>query len=77
MRAAIDALPETLRVVFILRDLEGLSTKETADELGLSVPAVKTRLMRARLALRERLATYFAGSATSSETGEVLSRAMQ
>lgn len=77
MMAAIDELPDTLRVVFVLRDLEGLSTQQTADELGLSVPAVKTRLMRARLALRERLSKYFAQSAISGETGEVLSRAMQ
>lgn len=73
MRAAIDDLPDTLRVVFVLRDLEGLSTQETADELGLSVPAVKTRLMRARLALRERLAHYFAHSSISTETGDTLS----
>lgn len=73
MRAAIDDLPDTLRVVFVLRDLEGLSTQETADELGLSVPAVKTRLMRARLALRERLSKYFAHSSISAETGDTLS----
>jgi len=73
MRRAIDDLPETLRVVFVLRDLEGFSTQETADQLGLSVPAVKTRLMRARLALRERLSAYFARSAVSSETGGALS----
>jgi len=72
MRAAIDALPESLRVVFVLRDIEGLSTRETADTLGLSVPAVKTRLMRARLALRERLSAYFARSAISNETGEAI-----
>lgn len=59
MRAAIDALPETLRVVFVLRDIEGLSTQETADILGLSVSAVKSRLMRARMALREHLTGYF------------------
>ncbi|GAB4575012.1 MAG: sigma-70 family RNA polymerase sigma factor [Anaerolineae bacterium] len=73
LRAAIDELPDSLRVVFVLRELEGLSTQETADELGLSVPAVKTRLMRARLALRERLAHYFARSSMSAETGEALS----
>ncbi len=60
MDAAIAALPETLRSVFVLRDIEGLSTQETADVLGLSVPAVKSRLLRARLALRERLSEYFA-----------------
>jgi RNA polymerase sigma-70 factor (ECF subfamily) len=74
MRAAIDELPEGMRVVFVLRDIEGLSTQETADELGLSVPAVKTRLMRARLALRERLADYFAHSSVSTETGDALSK---
>lgn len=73
MRQAIDDLPETLRVVFVLRDLEGFSTQETADQLGLSIPAVKTRLMRARLALRDRLSAYFARSAVSSETGGALS----
>ena len=73
MRAAIDDLPDSLRVVFVLRDLEGLSTQETADELGLSVPAVKTRLMRARLALRERLSAYFAQNSLSTETGDPLS----
>ena len=72
MLTAIDDLPETLRVVFLLRDIEGLSTRETAEQLNLSVSAVKTRLMRARLALRERLADYFAQSATSAETGGTL-----
>jgi len=47
------------RVVFVLRDVEGLSTEETAETLGLSVPAVKSRLLRARLQLRERLSRYF------------------
>jgi RNA polymerase sigma-70 factor (ECF subfamily) len=39
--------------------VEGLSTEETAETLGLSVPAVKSRLLRARLQLRERLSRYF------------------
>ena len=50
-----------------LRDVEGLSTEETAETLGLSIPAVKSRLLRARLQLRERLSRYFkrkTGSAT-------------
>jgi RNA polymerase sigma-70 factor (ECF subfamily) len=42
-----------------LRDVENLSTEETAEALGLSVPAVKSRLLRARLQLRERLSRYF------------------
>ncbi len=62
MRAAVEALPEKLRVVFVLRDIEGLSTEETAEVLGLSLSAVKSRLMRARMALRERLSEYFSGT---------------
>jgi RNA polymerase sigma-70 factor (ECF subfamily) len=57
---AIQMLPEKLRVVFLLRDVEGLSIKETSEALNLSETAVKTRLLRARLNLRERLALYFA-----------------
>jgi RNA polymerase sigma-70 factor (ECF subfamily) len=60
MDEAISELPESLRIVFVLRDLEGLSTAETGDVLGLSEGAVKTRLHRARLWLRERMSTYFA-----------------
>lgn len=56
---AIDNLPTALRVVFLLRDIEGLSTKESAEVLDLSQAAVKTRLSRARLRLREDLSTYF------------------
>jgi RNA polymerase sigma-70 factor, ECF subfamily len=52
---AIRDLPEPLRLVVILRDLEGLSTEETAAELGLSPGAVKVRLHRARQRLREAL----------------------
>ncbi|MCC6800640.1 MAG: sigma-70 family RNA polymerase sigma factor [Anaerolineae bacterium] len=59
MLRAIDGLPATLRSVFVLRDIEGLSTEETANALDLSISAVKSRLMRARLKLRERLSTYF------------------
>ncbi|PWH14596.1 MAG: RNA polymerase subunit sigma-24 [Anaerolineae bacterium] len=56
---AILKLPEKLRVVFLLRDIEGLSIKETSEVLNLTETAVKTRLLRARLALREYLAAYF------------------
>lgn len=58
--ATIQALPETLRIVFILRDIEGLSIKETAETLNLTETNVKTRLLRARMFLRERLSTYYA-----------------
>jgi RNA polymerase sigma-70 factor, ECF subfamily len=56
---AVAALPETLRSVFVLRDIEGLSTAETAAVLDLTETNVKVRLHRARLALRERLSAYF------------------
>ena len=59
LQKTIQGLPPSFRTVFILRDVEGLSTEETADALGLSVPAVKSRLLRARLQLRERLTKYF------------------
>ncbi len=56
---AMQSLTPALRAVFVLRDIEGLSVKETADALGLSEAAVKTRLLRARLKLREELSVYF------------------
>ncbi len=55
----IQILPESLRIVFILRDMEGLSIKETADTLDLTETNVKTRLLRARMFLRERLSAYY------------------
>jgi RNA polymerase sigma-70 factor, ECF subfamily len=55
----IQGLPPSFRTVFVLRDVEGLSTEETAEALNLSIPAVKSRLLRARLQLRERLSKYF------------------
>ncbi len=56
---AVENLPPSLRVVFVLRDLQGLSTLETAEVLNLSENAVKTRLSRARLRLREELSGYY------------------
>lgn len=56
---AIESLKPDFRTVFVLRDIEELSTEETAETLGISVPAVKSRLLRARLALRERLTRQF------------------
>lgn len=55
---ALAVLPETLRLVFVLREIEGLSTEETAQILSISISAVKVRLHRARLRLRELLASY-------------------
>jgi RNA polymerase sigma-70 factor, ECF subfamily len=55
----ISELDPPFRIVFQLRDIEELSTEETAEALGLSVPAVKSRLLRARLKLRQKLSRYF------------------
>jgi RNA polymerase sigma-70 factor (ECF subfamily) len=59
LERAWKGLPKGFRVVFELRDVQGLSTEDTAEALGLSIPAVKSRLLRARLQLRERLSRYF------------------
>jgi RNA polymerase sigma-70 factor (ECF subfamily) len=72
LKKTIQGLPQGFRVVFVLRDVDGLSTEETAEALGLSVPAVKSRLLRARLQLRERLSRYFkktTSQAQASATG--------
>jgi RNA polymerase sigma-70 factor (ECF subfamily) len=58
--SAIQKLPYDYRVVFVLRDVEGLSAEETSKILKLSVPAVKSRLRRARVFLREQLNSYMA-----------------
>lgn len=55
---AIRTLPESLRIVFVLRDVEGLSIKETADALTLTETNIKTRLLRARMFLRGALSAY-------------------
>jgi RNA polymerase sigma-70 factor, ECF subfamily len=57
--SAIQSLPESMLIVFVLRDVEGLSIKETADALNLTETNVKTRLLRARMFLREQLSTYY------------------
>jgi RNA polymerase sigma-70 factor (ECF subfamily) len=56
---AVESLRPVFRTVFVLRDIEELSTEETSEALGISVPAVKSRLLRARLQLRERLSRFF------------------
>ena len=58
---AIQNLPDPLRVVFVMRDLEGLSIQETSEALGLSESNVKIRLLRARLRLRQEVSVYFGG----------------
>src|SRR6201987_4394960 len=69
LRKTIQGLPPGFRIVFVLRDVDGLSTEETAETLGLSVPAVKSRLLRARLQLRERLSRYFKRKKARKEKG--------
>ncbi|MGH9794925.1 MAG: sigma-70 family RNA polymerase sigma factor [Candidatus Acidiferrales bacterium] len=61
---AIEKLPPDFRMVFVLRDVEELSTEETAELLGLSIPAVKSRLLRARLRLRQHLNRFFGTEST-------------
>jgi len=56
---AVAGLRPAFRTVFVLRDIEELSTEETAESLGISIPAVKSRLLRARLQLREKLTRFF------------------
>ena len=58
---AIQNLPENLRVVFVMRDLEGFSIQEAAKALNLSEANIKVRLLRARLHLRQELSVYFGG----------------
>jgi RNA polymerase sigma-70 factor, ECF subfamily len=59
LNGVIDQLTPDFRIVFVLRDIEGLSTEETASTLGISEAAVKSRLLRARLKLRQKLDRYF------------------
>jgi RNA polymerase sigma-70 factor, ECF subfamily len=65
LSGAVADLDPSFRIVFQLRDIEEMSTEETAEALGLSVPAVKSRLLRARLKLRQKLNRYFRPEANS------------
>ena len=62
VHAAIEKLPEIYRAIILLRDIEELSTEEAAEVLDISLEAVKTRLHRARLAVRQKLDEYMAGA---------------
>jgi RNA polymerase sigma-70 factor (ECF subfamily) len=66
LRKTLQELQPGLRVVFVLRDIEGLSNEQTAEVLELTPVAVKARLWRARLQLRERLSKYFGVAVTCS-----------
>jgi len=66
LEEAVDALPETYRAVFMLRDIEGLSTAETGEGLGLGEEAVKTRLHRARAMIRRAVTARIGGTAAGT-----------
>ncbi len=70
MDEAVATLPDSLRAAFVLRDLEGLSTQEAAEVLGLTPSNLKVRLHRARLMLRERLMSYFSEHAHGRSNGQ-------
>ncbi len=59
IQRAVARLPDEYRNIFVLRDIDGLSNEEVAETLALSVPAVKSRLHRARIILRKKLQRYY------------------
>jgi len=67
---AIQNLPENLRMVFLLRDIQELSIKDTAEALGLTESNVKVRLLRARLSLREQLSVYYGERINQEKTND-------
>jgi RNA polymerase sigma-70 factor (ECF subfamily) len=67
---AFQNLPENLRMVFLLRDIQELSIKETAEALGLTESNVKIRLLRARLSLREQLSVYYGERMLQEKTND-------
>ncbi len=69
LREAIDALPPDYRAVVVLRDVEGLSNQEAAEVLGSTLFAIKSRLHRAHLVLRERLAGYLESGRRGGPSG--------
>jgi RNA polymerase sigma-70 factor (ECF subfamily) len=75
LHKTLQGLNPRLRVVFVLRDIEELSLEQTAEALGLSVAAVKSRSWRARMQLRERLTEYFHRSRGSADAANRPTRA--
>ena len=75
LRDTLQKLTPGLRVVFVLRDVEGFSLEETAESLELSVTAVKARSFRARLQVRERLSKYFNKAEECADVGSRSSHA--
>jgi len=76
LRGALASLPDAYRVVFLMRDVEGLSTTDTSEALGVSIPSVKARLLRARLKLRKGLSLYFERSGAAADASFSLGRVL-
>jgi RNA polymerase sigma-70 factor (ECF subfamily) len=70
IQAAVAELPEDYRAIFVLRDIDGLSNEAVSQVLQLSVPAVKSRLHRSRLLMRERLKSHYAQLTAGEEVVE-------
>ena len=71
IEAAVERLPEEYRAIFILRDIDGLSNEAVSRVLQLSVPAVKSRLHRARLIMRQELKRYHEGNSKPEQTLDI------
>jgi RNA polymerase sigma-70 factor (ECF subfamily) len=69
---AVEKLPDEYRAIFVLRDIDGLSNEAVSQVLQLSVPAVKSRLHRSRLLMREQLKTHYAAVCNAAEGVEGL-----
>lgn len=76
LRETLASLPDAYRVVFLMRDVEGLSTADASEALGVSVPSVKARLLRARLKLRKGLSPYFERGGATTGSPFPLGRAL-
>jgi RNA polymerase sigma-70 factor (ECF subfamily) len=77
LQEAFTSLPDSYRVVFLWRDIEGLSIAETAELLGLSISCVKSRLLHARLKLRKRLSQHFAGQEAAGRPASICERVLR
>lgn len=73
IQKAVELLPEDYRAIFVLRDIDGLSNEAVSQVLQLSVPAVKSRLHRSRLLMREQLKSHYAEFAHDGEEGADIS----
>jgi RNA polymerase sigma-70 factor (ECF subfamily) len=72
IQSAVEKLPDEYRAIFVLRDIDGLSNEAVSQVLQLSVPAVKSRLHRSRLLMRQQLKTHYAAVCNAAEGLETL-----